>query len=282
MIAVNVVEPRLVTPDLVIETLSRTHPARVEEVFTEPLHTLVLHHARLAEPTMARFRSANASGAFCEIGRVLTMPADVPMEVKGLGGQIGAVRCRFTPSLLKRISGRPHFDKRDELAACINIRGASVRQRLQALTQELEQPGFASEALIEALGIGIVVELARYLWDTPPSSRRPGRLSIRQMETIIDYINSCERAPSLSEVSREVGFSPRHLSRVFRAETGKTLYDYIENVRFKRACDLLVNSDLLIKEIAFRLGFTCSSNFAVAFRKRIGISPQDYARMRRN
>ena len=57
-----------------------------------------------------------------------------------------------------------------------------------------------------------------------------------------------------------------------------TVYAYIEQVRFEKARALLADTDLLVKDIAYRLGFSCASSLSVAFRKLAGESPQDYRR----
>ncbi|MET0375702.1 MAG: helix-turn-helix transcriptional regulator [Rhizorhabdus sp.] len=275
------IEQRIATDSVIAELQSRDHPPYVEHVFTEPMHTLALY--RFAQPlthspTMARFRCRGGGTAFRQIGRIVAMPANVPMEVRGHGGRIQAVRCRFTPALLRDVSGQENFDSPGDLDACIDVQGPAARTLLEALIRELSAPGLASAAYTEAIGHALVVELTRHLHRSARPVRATGGLSEAQMTTLRDYIQGAQQAPSLADVGALLGFSPRHVSRGFRRSTGQTLHEYIENVRFERACALLLDENLLIKEIAFRLGFSCSSNFAVAFRRRAGMSPQDYAR----
>lgn len=275
------IDQRIAAGSVIAELQSREHPPYVEHVFTEPLHTLALY--RFAQPltrppTMARFRCREGGTAFRQIGRIVAMPANVPMEVKGHGGRIQAVRCRFTPALLRDVSGREHLDSKGDLDACIDVQSPAARMLLEALIRELSAPGLASAAYTEAIGHALVVELTRHLQRSARPARTAGGLSGAQMATLRDYVESAEQAPSLADVGALLGFSPRHVSRGFRRSTGQTLHEYIENVRFERACKYLSEGNLLIKEIAFRLGFSCSSNFAVAFRRRAGMSPQDYAR----
>ncbi|SFR90009.1 helix-turn-helix transcriptional regulator [Sphingomonas jatrophae] len=273
---------RIETVDLVAELQSLDHPPYVEQVFTETLHTLALYnfrHVRDRAPTMARFRSRGAGSAFRQIGRIVTMPAGVPMEVRGDGGRVDAVRCQFTPALLSQISGRDHFATRGELDACTDVRGRAARLLLESLGRELAAPGFAAAAYAEAIGHALIVELARHLQGAVRPARVGAGLSPAQMAMLTDYIHAASRAPSLADVGALLGYSSRHVNRSFRRSTGQTLHSYIEDVRFQRACALLAGEDLLIKEVAWRLGFSCASNFAVAFRRRAGVSPQAYARL---
>ena len=64
----------------------------------------------------------------------------------------------------------------------------------------------------------------------------------------------------------------------FRSATGRTLRDYVEEVRIKRAVALLVSTDYTLTKIAFECGFSSQSYFSYAFRRRMGRTPREYAR----
>jgi AraC-like DNA-binding protein len=51
-------------------------------------------------------------------------------------------------------------------------------------------------------------------------------------------------------------------------------------VRLRQAADWLENTDKQVEEIAFDLGYTDASNFARAFRRQSGVSPQAFRRDR--
>jgi AraC family transcriptional regulator len=81
---------------------------------------------------------------------------------------------------------------------------------------------------------------------------------------------------TVESLASRCGFSTRHLSRIFRKTTGKTLGDFVAEVRIGRAKRRLADRDGLIKEIAYECGFRSQSAFAHAFRRATGQTPQQY------
>ncbi len=85
----------------------------------------------------------------------------------------------------------------------------------------------------------------------------------------------------LSDISREglavkVGLSPNYFSALFADYTGKKLNDYIIDLRIERASDLLTTTDDKIIDIAYTAGFENLRTFNRAFKKKRGITPQEY------
>jgi AraC-like DNA-binding protein len=81
---------------------------------------------------------------------------------------------------------------------------------------------------------------------------------------------------SLSKVAKAVSISANHLSEKFKQITGVNFVDYIARTRFEKACNLLLNSNLRISEIAFAVGFQSLSQFNRVFKKLSGKSPRVY------
>ena len=51
---------------------------------------------------------------------------------------------------------------------------------------------------------------------------------------------------------------------------------YLNNYRIDRAKDLLVNSQILIKDIGFKTGFNTIQNFNRVFKKATSMTPNEY------
>lgn len=73
-----------------------------------------------------------------------------------------------------------------------------------------------------------------------------------------------------------VGMSPVAFSRFFRQRTGRTLSDYIIDIRIGSATCLLVDSEETVAEICYDCGFNTLSNFNRLFRRRKGCSPKEF------
>lgn len=91
------------------------------------------------------------------------------------------------------------------------------------------------------------------------------------------YINSnYNKQISLDDVSREVNISPYYFSKIFKEETGENFIDYLTNIRIDMAKDLLANTDLSMKEICGKVGYSDPNYFSRSFKKNVGITPTDY------
>ena len=77
----------------------------------------------------------------------------------------------------------------------------------------------------------------------------------------------------LAEVSREVGCSPYHLMRLFRAGTGQSLRGYRSRLRVATAMDRLARGEGDLAGLAVDLGFSSHSHLSNTFRSLLGLSP---------
>lgn len=80
----------------------------------------------------------------------------------------------------------------------------------------------------------------------------------------------------LSMTASEFGLTPNYLGYLFKASLGITYNDYLNSLRLKNACNLLLTSDLTVKEIAFDSGFHSVEYFNFIFKKRFCVTPTQY------
>lgn len=72
------------------------------------------------------------------------------------------------------------------------------------------------------------------------------------------------------------GMSPSSFSRFFKKSTGKTLSEYIIDVRLGHAARELADSTKTVAEICYESGFNNVSNFNRAFKSHRGCTPKDF------
>jgi AraC-like DNA-binding protein len=100
-----------------------------------------------------------------------------------------------------------------------------------------------------------------------------------QINTILGRIDENLSEPiSAADMARELGMSDSAFSRFFRRATGNTFTDFVNHVRVSRACQLLMESDLLIAHIGYQVGFNNIANFNRRFLDIKGMTPSDYRR----
>ncbi|MBT8443029.1 MAG: helix-turn-helix domain-containing protein [Gammaproteobacteria bacterium] len=71
----------------------------------------------------------------------------------------------------------------------------------------------------------------------------------------------------------------RTLKRRFRAATGTTLIEYLQNLRVKKAKGLLESETLPVDEISAATGYEDASFFRRLFTRRTGLTPSQYRKM---
>lgn len=92
-----------------------------------------------------------------------------------------------------------------------------------------------------------------------------------------DYIlNNYHHKIRLDEVARVIGISQGHLSRVFYADTGMTIQEYIQRFRVERAENLLKYSEAELSQISDYAGFYSQSHFGSVFKRYTGMTPKSY------
>mgnify|MGYP000090226425 CR=1 FL=1 len=70
-----------------------------------------------------------------------------------------------------------------------------------------------------------------------------------------------------STIAKELGVTPDHLTRLFKAETGCTVYGYLQSVRMEHAKEALALTDTPVAQIAADNGFPTPSAFAATFSR---------------
>ncbi|WP_242128715.1 AraC family transcriptional regulator [Sphingobium sp. Sx8-8] len=221
-------------------------------------------------------------GEVRDFGQLMFFPARTAVETTPakVNERARTVECAFKYDWFRRIW--PERDDWDDeaLARCYDMRNFRVEQAMQRLGMEAESPGFASHLMAESLAQSIAIDLARH-FTSRNSARRvrtsDGRFSANELNRIRDYIDSItQRAPTVDEISRQCGISSAHLRRSFKQTTGQTLHEYVASVRLAKARSLLAETDMPLKEVAFRLGFASSSTFSSTFSKMAGETPSGY------
>lgn len=70
--------------------------------------------------------------------------------------------------------------------------------------------------------------------------------------------------------------SHSYLSRIFKSIKGETLSDFIIMMRYKKAAQLLANTDMTIKQVASSVGVKDEIHFYKQFKKIWGKTPDAY------
>lgn len=93
----------------------------------------------------------------------------------------------------------------------------------------------------------------------------------------IDYINGMyAQGITVADIADHVGISRSHLNHLFQEEVNMSVQNFLLDFRMDKAANLLVNSDMSIKEISYHAGYVDPLVFSKAFKRKFGMSPKEY------
>lgn len=97
------------------------------------------------------------------------------------------------------------------------------------------------------------------------------------VQRIKDYVQfNYSNILNMEDIASSVCLSKNYMERIFRQQTGSTVWQYLTDVRMKAACTLLTETDMCIGEIDEHVGINSRQNFYLLFHKAYGISPAAY------
>lgn len=138
------------------------------------------------------------------------------------------------------------------------------------------QPDFIDAPLKRAQLQSLLIQFAVEIIEKK-TSHKPDDYRRHMIDQVLAYIDHHYRHRiTVNELAQMVRCTPNYLNTVFRNLTGRSIHRYIMDKRLSVACDLLRDSDLQIKQIAYEVGFTDPLYFSRIFRKRFDKPPSQF------
>jgi len=109
-------------------------------------------------------------------------------------------------------------------------------------------------------------------------SQRQSVVNAEAKAQVMAYIRQNFQSPDIYAASIAETF---HLSRnavygLVREQTGKSLNEYLEELRINQAVTMLKTTGLTVAEIAAACGYNSTNTFYKVFKKRFGLSPSAF------
>ncbi len=89
------------------------------------------------------------------------------------------------------------------------------------------------------------------------------------------------RAINLEEVAEELNIGGRQLQRILGEQGNETFSGYLERYRLMQVCMALTRDDQTVEKLAQQHGFSSGSYLHYVFKKRLGMTPQQYREQQR-
>ena len=142
-----------------------------------------------------------------------------------------------------------------------------------ALEQDLSQPGFGREILSGSDLARLVVVLGRNLRDESSTLPSPILPQNRRVLEIMEYLDrNLTEEIDIDNLADRFFISKYHMMRLFRKETGATIYAYLTQKRLLRARQLMAGG-ISATQACLSCGFHSYSSFTRAFSKYFGTTP---------
>lgn len=199
-------------------------------------------------------------------GDYVIIPPDTPYSYEKSGNSnLHYFWVHFTGSEVSKLITRYEFKLYPDYNSASD--GSEIISAMRRFTDAC-----TSEELYKELELSILFEriLLRLARKRAKSDSLPLKKSISHINA---FYNTELKIPALARME---GLSTSRYNAVFKASMNMTPCEYIIKTRLTFACDLLVNTDLAIKEISVLVGYGDAHFFSRIFKAKTGVSPWEY------
>lgn len=254
-----------------------------EWVSTIPFNVFLKRHAiDLTLTPLPDIRDCYVHGTTSQplqIGSVSFRPANLRYRVMSGGGRHRWLNLSIDPKHFTALTG---LEVR-HLRLLPNLLDGAVQTALVLLFYEIINPGMASWTLMKSIVDVVMVDVARILRGTDKSTSAHESFTPAQLSQLMKYVDDDSNpAPTILNISRHLGMSGRHLSRMFKISTGRTIYEYVSQVRIRKAIEMLTTTDMTAKAISNHLRYKSPWGLSEAFQRVTGQTPTEFRRLLKN
>jgi len=131
----------------------------------------------------------------------------------------------------------------------------------------------------------ILLELLQFLAKTEDYQLLAGELyqaekhnfTSDRMTKVMHYLNATYlKKVELEKVADVANLHPAAFCRFFKEKSGKSLSEFVNDMRISYACRLIIEDKMTVSQICYESGFNNLSNFNRTFKKQTGFTPTNY------
>lgn len=105
----------------------------------------------------------------------------------------------------------------------------------------------------------------------------------RTVEDIMQFIlDNYAKDFTIEFLANHVYLSPNYLCNVFKKETGKTINQFMTEIRIGKSCEMIINTHKSMLEIANAIGYSDQRHYSKIFQKVVGKTPSEFRRQSTN
>ncbi len=143
-----------------------------------------------------------------------------------------------------------------------------------SLEPNLLKSVFYRSKVLELLSFTFDVEESQLYEVCPFLKEKDNVERIKNARNIL--IDNLDSPPSLPELAKQIGMNEYNLKVGFKNVYGLPPFKYLQEYRLNLSKKLLAEGQWQVAEIADKIGYTSSSHFIEAFRKKFGNTPKKF------
>lgn len=153
----------------------------------------------------------------------------------------------------------------------------TIEKYLENIEEEIKIGAFGSEELVSSILVTLLIKILRFIHSDTNSDRKAS-----MSEKIVKYIKeNYNRDLSLDELASIVFVNPYHLAHTFKSEIGVPPIQFLIQYRIEKAKEILIHTNMPVREIAFKVGYPNANYFNSLFKKFTGLSPGKFRKTTR-
>ncbi len=127
---------------------------------------------------------------------------------------------------------------------------------------------FANSVILQYL-----IEINIYIasMDTIKNDSLNSKLDITGLHT--ELLQVTGEIPKLNDIAKKYNVTPFKLNQVFFEKYNQSIYNFLANQRLDQAYQAIVNTDIPLKTLAHKIGYSHVNHFITAFKNKFGFTP---------
>ena len=206
-------------------------------------------------------------------------------------GSIGVLNCLIAPQFLSdELSGKfgaydilslslfQDFNIIHDVVPVVSFTGKrffEIENILDSMEREFSQKETGYITALKGLLQFLFVIIFRQLRESDNNRVAPSFEKIAP--EVLKYVEeNYDRKISLTELAQNSFYNASYFSKIFKESFGKSLMQYINELRINEAVRLLEMGNLSVEEVAARVGYSDRKQFYKVFKKRTGKTPGEF------
>jgi AraC-like DNA-binding protein/quercetin dioxygenase-like cupin family protein len=149
-----------------------------------------------------------------------------------------------------------------------------VYHALKSLILELDRPDNKNKMMIHLLFAQLLFRIARLRMEAINDSSQQSDPYVKQCMEFMHH--NYDRDIQAKDIAKAVNLHPGYLHRIFKAQTGTTLTEYLTILRMEKAKMLLLQTDIPIMDISDYVGVGSRQYFHSLFKKHTKLTPTQF------